>query len=80
MKSATSLTPLSTGLNGIQFSIPNVLESLILKDKKKYNNTENQMRSGRLYGHHTALNTRCCEYKNSGKKLIPREQPNQVLL
>ena len=30
-----------------------------------------------FYSLHTALNTRCCEYKNSGKKLIPREQPNK---
>ena len=65
MKSATSHTP-STGLSGIQFSILNVLESLIAKDQKKYNNTE--MKSGRLfYGRHTGLNIRCCEYKHSGK-------------
>ena len=36
------------------------------------------MMSGQLfYDRHTALNTRCCEYKNSGKKSIPREQPHQ---
>ena len=34
----------STGLSGIQFSILNVLESLIAKDQTKYNNTE--MKSG----------------------------------
>ena len=47
MESATSLTPPSTGLSDFQFSIPNVLESLIPKDQKKYNNTE--MKSGRLF-------------------------------
>ena len=47
MKSAISLKPPSTGLRGIQFSILNVLESLISKDQKKYNNTE--MRWGRLF-------------------------------
>ena len=31
--------PPSTGLSGIQFSILNVLESLIPNDQKKYNNT-----------------------------------------
>ena len=30
-----------------------------------------------MYGRHTALYTRCCEYKNSSKKSIPLEQPNQ---
>ena len=39
MKSATSLTPPSTGLSGIQFSILNVLESMILKDQKKIYHT-----------------------------------------
>ena len=47
MKSATSLTPPSTGLSGIQFTILNVLESLILKDQIKYNNTE--MKVGQLF-------------------------------
>ena len=40
MKCATSLIVPSSGLSGIQFSILNVLESLIPKDQKKYNNTE----------------------------------------
>ena len=47
MKSATSLTVPSTGLSGIQFSILNVLESLISKDEIKYNNIE--IKSGRLF-------------------------------
>ena len=47
MKSATSLTSPSNGLSGIQFSILNVFESLISKNKKKYNNTE--MKSGLLF-------------------------------
>ena len=34
MKSATYLTPPSTGLSGIQFSILNLLESFNLKDQK----------------------------------------------
>ena len=34
---------LSTGLNGIQFLILNVFESLIPKDQKKYNNTEKKL-------------------------------------
>ena len=76
MKSAKFLTPPSTDLSGIQFSILNVLEPLILKDQKKYKNTV--MKSGvTLYGRHTALNIRCCEYKNILKKSIAREQPNQ---
>ena len=37
----------STGLSGIQFWTLNVLESMIPKDKKKYNTTE--MKSGRLF-------------------------------
>ena len=61
----------NTGLSCVQFSILNVLESLVLKDQKKYNNTE--MKSGDFF----TATTRCCEYKNSGKKLIPQEQPNQ---
>ena len=36
MKSATSLTPPRTGLSGTQFTILNVLESLIPKDQEKY--------------------------------------------
>ena len=75
MKSATSLTPPRTGLGCTQFSILNVLESFIPKDKKKYNNAE--MKSGRLFTAATALDTRCCEYKNSGEKSIHRAQPNQ---
>ena len=66
MKSGTSLTPSSTGLSVIQFSILNALKSLIPKDQKKYNNIE--MKSERLfYGHQTALNTRRYEYKYSDK-------------
>ena len=37
MKCATFPTPPSTGLNGIQFSIPNVLESLIPMDEEVKN-------------------------------------------
>ena len=40
MKSATSLTPTSTGISGIQFSVLNVLESLTPEDQNTYNNTE----------------------------------------
>ena len=40
IESATSLTHTSTGIGGIQFSILKVLEPLIAKDQKKYNNTE----------------------------------------
>ena len=47
MKSAISFTRLSTGLSGIQFSILNVLESMIPNDQKKYNNSD--MKSGRLF-------------------------------
>ena len=36
MKSATSLMPLNTGLSRIQFSILNVLESLIPTDQQNY--------------------------------------------
>ena len=69
-----SLMPPGTGLSSIQFSILNVLESLILKDQKKYNNTE--MKSGAtFYDRHTTLNSRCFDYINI--KLIPQEQPNQ---
>ena len=77
MKSATSPTPLSIGLSGIQFSILNVLESLIPKEQKKNNNAE--MKSGRFLRLHTSLNTHCCEYKKYCKRSIPREQqPNQI--
>jgi hypothetical protein len=47
MKSAISLTTPSTGLSGTQFS---VLESMIPKGQKKYNNTEVKYRAV-FYGH-----------------------------
>ena len=47
MKSATSLTPPSTGLSGIQFSTRKLFESLTPKVQKKYNNIE--IKSGRLF-------------------------------
>ena len=56
MKSATSLTTPSTGLSDIQFSILNVLESLILKDQTKYNNPAQDEVRATFYGRHTALN------------------------
>ena len=73
MKSATFLTPPSTGLSGTQFSILNVWESLIPKDQKICDEV-----GATFYGRHTALYTRCCEYKISGEKSIPWEQPNQT--
>ena len=69
MKSVTSLAPPRIDLNGIQFSILNVLETLIPKDQKKYNNYNKYKYVGAtFYGRHTALDTHCCEYKKSGKK------------
>ena len=29
--------------------------------------TKLQLKSGRLFGHQTAFNTRCCDYKNADK-------------
>ena len=74
-KCATSLTPPSTGLSDIQFSTLNVLESLIRKYQKKYNMKNNNTEVGcTFYGRKTAFDSRCCDYKNSGKKSIPREK------
>ena len=47
MKSATSLTPPSTGLSGIQFSILNVLE--YPEGPEKNITTLLKMKSGRLF-------------------------------
>ena len=69
--------PHSTGLNGTQFSILNVLEPLIPKDQTKYKKKHWDKVGATFYGRHKVLNTRCCEYNNSGEKANPREQPNQ---
>ena len=47
IKDNKECTSPSTSLSGNQFSILNVLDSLIPKDQKKYNNTE--MKSGWLF-------------------------------
>ena len=65
MKSATSLTHPSTSLSGFQFSMLNVLKSLIPKDQKKYINTGDEV-GATFYSRHTALNILSCEYKISG--------------
>ena len=60
MKNATSLTPPSTGLGDIQFSMLNVLESLVSKDQKKYNT---EMKSGRLFTAATQQQRNIIHYK-----------------
>ena len=61
MNTATSLSPPSTSVSGIQFSILNVLEPLIPKEKKKQQKTKNKTKKTQhldevgatIYGCHT---------------------------
>ena len=55
----------STGISDIQFSILNVLDSLIPIDQKKYNSTE--MKSGYFFRPLLSTDVIIKKYKNSGK-------------